>query len=81
DYRIDVSLQQQGLAEVEHSVERLVELLRNNGGRLPLNDRSRPEEVAAMTQMSKKVFKRAVGMLMKRGEIVQTETGIESIKR
>lgn len=81
DYRIDVSLQQQGLAEVEHSVERLVELLRSNGGRLPLNDRSRPEEVAAMTEMSKKVFKRAVGMLMKRGEIVQTETGIESTKK
>lgn len=81
DYRIDVSLQRQGLAEVEHSVERLVKLLRDNGGALPLNDRSEPGRVAEMTEMSKKVFKRAVGMLMKRGAIVQTDRGIELIEK
>ena len=81
DNRIDVSLQRQGLAQVTDSAERLRELLRENGGRLPLNDNSDPAEVARLTAMSKKVFKRSVGMLLKRGEIEMTEEGIQSTRR
>ena len=46
-------------------------------GYRPLNDASAPEEVAARTQMSKKVFKRSLGMLLKRGEVEMTEQGIK----
>lgn len=67
DNRIDVSLQQQGVAEVRHSAETLLSMIRENGGSLPLNDDSDPAEIAARTQMSKKVFKRSLGMLLKRG--------------
>ena len=77
DGRIDVSLQQQGYAQVQESVEVLRTLLRNNGGFLPLHDGSDPQEVARLTQMSKKVFKRCVGMLLKSGEITMSDEGIK----
>ncbi|MBQ2729075.1 MAG: hypothetical protein IJF77_07675 [Alistipes sp.] len=77
DGRIDVSLQQQGYAQVQESVEVLRTLLRNHGGFLPLHDGSDPQEVARLTQMSKKVFKRCVGMLLKSGEITMSEEGIK----
>lgn len=80
DCRIDVRLQQSGLAEVERSTERLLQLLERGGGRLPLNDGSDPQRVAELTNMSKKVFKRSVGMLLKRGAVKMDEQGIELIK-
>ena len=80
DMRIDVSLQQTGLAEVETSVVRLEKMLEEGGGKLAVNDRSEPAEVARLTGMSKKVFKRALGMLLKQGKVRQTEYGIECIK-
>ena len=76
DMRIDLSLQQTGLAEVETSVVRLEALLKEHGGVLGVNDKSDPQEVARVTSMSKKVFKRALGMLLKQGRIEQTESGI-----
>lgn len=80
DMRIDVSLQQQGLAEVESSVVRLEALLAEHGGVLPINDKSDPKDVSRLTGMSKKVFKRALGMLLSKQKVRQTEHGIERIK-
>lgn len=74
DKRIDVAVQKQGYDEVKDASARLLSMIRERGGALPLGDRSSPEEVALMTAMSKKVFKRALGMLMKRGEVVATDT-------
>lgn len=80
DMRIDVSLQQTGLAEVETSVVKLEQMLKEHGGVLGVNDHSEPQDVARLTGMSKKVFKRALGMLLKQGKVRQTEHGIETIK-
>lgn len=80
DGRIDVSLQQQGYAQVNDSVEVLRELLQRNGGFLPINDNSDPQEVARITEMSKKVFKRCLGVLLKSREVEQTEEGIKQIR-
>lgn len=80
DMRIDVSLQQTGLAEVETSVVKLEAMLKEHGGVLGVNDHSDPKEVACLTGMSKKVFKRALGMLLKQGKVEQTETGIRVVK-
>lgn len=80
DNRIDVSLQREGYAQVKDSAEQLLGLLRDNGGFLPLNDNSAPEEVARLTGTSKKVFKRSLGVLLKRGAVETTDQGIR-IKR
>lgn len=69
DNRIDLSLRQEGYDGVATSADDLLAILRDNGGVLPVGDDSSPEQVHAATQMSKKVFKRAVGMLLKRGVI------------
>lgn len=69
DNRIDLSLRQEGYNGVATSADDLLAILRNSGGVLPVGDDSSPEQVHAATQMSKKVFKRAVGMLLKRGVI------------
>ncbi len=77
DNRIDISLQQNGLAQIKDSSERLLELLEQGDGFLPLNDNSAPEEVTRITEMSKKVFKRSLGMLLKKGIIEVVEGGIK----
>ncbi len=69
DNRVDVSLQQEGFDEVRRSADRLLEIIRNAGGSIPLGDDSPPETIAAAIRMSKKVFKRSLGYLLKRGEV------------
>ncbi len=79
DFRIDVSLQQQGYKEVKSSAQTLLDMLHANGGSLPINDNSAPERVTEITQMSKKLFKRSLGVLLKNGEVVPTEDGIKLV--
>lgn len=79
DNRIDVSLQMQGFDEVQVSAERLLEILRKHEGILQLHDKSTPEEVIALTGMSKKVFKRSLGYLMSRGVVKADEDFIKII--
>ena len=62
---------------VKDSAEVLLQLVRDNGGFLPLNDDSSPEEIARLTRTSKKVFKRSLGMLLKRGAVSVDEQGIK----
>lgn len=69
DNRIDLSLRQEGYDGVATSAESLLSIIKENGGSLPVGDDSSPEQIHAATRMSKKVFKRAVGMLLKRGAI------------
>lgn len=75
--RIDILLQRQGYAQVKDSAEILLRLLSDNGGRLPLGDDSSPEEIARLTQMSKKSFKRSLGVLLKRGAVETDGRSIE----
>ncbi len=77
DNRLDLSLQAEGFNEVKKGVDRLLELLHEAGGELPLGDRTSPEEIAAHTRMSKKVFKRSLGFLMKQGLVEITGTGFK----
>ena len=70
DNRIDLSLRREGYDGVAASAESLYDLLKSQGGVLEVGDDSTPEAIHAETQMSKKVFKRAVGILLKRGDIV-----------
>lgn len=81
DNRIDLCLQKPGLDGVRDSAARLTAILREAGGFLPLNDESDPAEIAARTQMSKKQFKRSLGMMLKRGEAVQTDDGIKLVTK
>lgn len=77
DNRVDLSLQQEGYDEVRKSVDKLMEIMRARGGALPIHDDSTPQEIVETVGMSKKVFKRTAGYLMKRGEIEMDTKGIK----
>ncbi|MBO5805555.1 MAG: hypothetical protein J6R10_01690 [Tidjanibacter sp.] len=78
--RIDVMLQQEGRQLRDSSAERLLELLQKSGGRLPLGDNSSPEEIASLTGLSKKSFKKAVGALYRQRRITISEGEISIAK-
>lgn len=72
DNRIDLMLREEGYKGVTDSADVLLQLLKDKGGVLEIGDKSSPELIHAETQMSKNQFKRAVGVLMKRG-VVEVE--------
>ena len=45
--------------------------LEQTGGEMPFTDKSTPEEIREMFDMSKAAFKRALGTLLKNGQVVQ----------
>ena len=54
----------------------LLQRLRQNHGFLPLNDASSPDEIRSVLNISKKVFKKAIGSLYKEGKINLEADGI-----
>ena len=52
------------------------EELRSQGGFLPLNDKSDPEDIYELFGVSKKKFKMAIGRLYKHRDITIDENGI-----
>ena len=77
DGKIDVALQPAGRKQTEDFAQTLLQWLRDNGGHCPLGDKSDAEDIKRQFQVSKKVYKRAVGDLYKRRLIVIREDGIE----
>ena len=78
--RIDLSLQRGGYAQVKDSAEQLYDAIVAAGGTLPLNDNSSPEQIQQTVQMSKKLFKRSLGVLLSHKRVVTTEQGIKIAK-
>ena len=77
DNRVDLSLQQKGFAQVKDSAEVLYDAIVEAGGTLALTDNSSPEEIREVLNMSKKLFKRSLGVLMSHNRVVCTENGIK----
>lgn len=57
----------------------LADILENNGGSIPVGDKSSPEQIKQMTGMSKNEFKKAAGNLYKNRRIKISENKIELI--
>lgn len=66
DGKIDCTLQPTGQQQTENFAEVLLQYLKDNGGRCDLGDKSEAEDIKRRFQVSKKVYKRAVGDLYKR---------------
>ena len=76
DNRVDLSLQQKGFAQVKDSAEVLYDAIVEAGGKLALTDNSSPEEIREQLNMSKKLFKRSLGVLMSHNRVVCTDNEI-----
>ncbi len=65
DGKIDLRLQAKGYDAVQDAMNTIVESLKLNSGILSLGDKSTPEEIYNRLNMSKKIFKKAIGGLFK----------------
>lgn len=81
DGKIDVSLQRQGYVnEIPQAGEQLLARLKREDGFLPVNDKSSPEDIYSLLNMSKKNFKKTVGLLYKQKLITIEDSGIFLVK-
>ena len=65
DGKIDLGLRKTGMEGLKGDAAILLQLLESNGGQLSIGDKSSPDEIKQIAQMSKKAFKRAAGTLYK----------------
>jgi hypothetical protein len=80
DGLIDVSLRPNPGKHVSLTTDKILDHLKAAGGKSRFNDKSSPEDICNEFQVSKKVFKQAIGSLFKQGKITITDNGIELTK-
>ena len=81
DGRIDVSLQPDKGRHVHSTFDKILKHLKDSGGKSKFGDKSSPEDIKREFQISKKVFKQAIGGLYKQGKIIITKEGIELVTK
>ncbi|MBL9182267.1 MAG: GntR family transcriptional regulator [Verrucomicrobiaceae bacterium] len=74
--KIDLSLDASGYQRVASLTDKILEALKQSGGRLPYDDDSPPEQIRAAFDASKKAFKQALGALYRQRRIQFTHPGI-----
>lgn len=72
DGKLSLSLREKAYIQMNEDARKLLKLLEEQGGELPVGDRSSPEKIKELTGMSKNEFKRAAGNLYKQ-RLVQVE--------
>lgn len=79
DGKLTLSLREKAHIQIGKDAERILEMLDQAGGRLPLHDKADPELIREKTGMSKNEFKRAIGNLYKQRLIVIESDGIQRV--
>lgn len=77
DGKLDLLFEKPGLETLEKHAEKILGILRKNGGFLAFHDKSNPKEIQDNLQMSKKAFKRAIGNLYRNKYIELADDGIQ----
>ena len=76
DGKLDLGIRQKAHLQMNEDADKVLSLLREKKGFLPLHDKSSPEQIREMIGMSKNEFKRAVGHLYKEHLIMLESDGI-----
>ena len=79
DGKLDLSIREKAYLQIETDAVRVLEIIDSFDGVLPFSDKASPEVIRRETQMSKNEFKRAVGRLLKEGQIEINEKSIIKI--
>lgn len=79
DGGIDLSLQAKGVKQLEEGAQDILNQLKKQGGFIPLHDKSSPEDIIHHLKMSKKNFKKSVGILFKDKKILLEPNGIRLV--
>lgn len=80
DGKIDISLQPMGRQQTLDFAETLLAWIKEHDGHCPLNDKSDPDDIKRLFQVSKKVFKKATGDLYKKKLITLSDEGLDLVK-
>jgi predicted RNA-binding protein (virulence factor B family) len=80
DGKVELSLYQPGYGKVSEFAESIIDALKASNGFLPLNDKSAPEAIYSNFNVSKGVFKQAIGALYKKHLILIEKEGIRLIE-
>jgi predicted RNA-binding protein (virulence factor B family) len=80
DGKIDLALLQAGHKSAADIGERILQMIEEEGGSLPVNDKTSAEDIYQLFGVSKKKFKMAIGGLYKKRKIVIHDDGIELVK-
>lgn len=70
DGKIDLSLRPFGYNKVNGEADKILEYLHAHDGSMPFTDKTSPDEIARVFKMSKKVFKKSLGLLYKQKRVV-----------
>lgn len=76
DHKLDIALQPLGIQMLEPVAKHIFEKLLQHNGFLALHDKSSPETIQHTVQLSKKAFKKAIGVLYRQRKIAIKEDGI-----
>lgn len=80
DFKIDLSLSPIGKRAIEEGAQYLLDILKNSKqGFIALTDHSSPDQISAQLGMSKKLFKKSVGGLLKAGYIRLEDNGVRLV--
>ncbi|WP_299896168.1 S1-like domain-containing RNA-binding protein [uncultured Aquimarina sp.] len=80
DGKIDLTLQRHGYRSIEPNAEQILKELKLQGGFIDLNDKSDPDDIKEVFQLSKKSFKKAIGSLYKAKKIIIEKEGIRLVE-
>lgn len=75
DGKLGLTPRQARKEELDTLETKILSYLEGADGHMRFNDKSTPEEISTVFNSSKKNFKRALGVLMKKGIIIQDENG------
>jgi len=76
DEKIDLCLQKPGYKAIDAMSRKIMDKLQQQGGFIPVTDKSRPEVIADIFGVSKKAFKKAIGNMYKKRLITLEKNGI-----
>jgi predicted RNA-binding protein (virulence factor B family) len=79
DGKIDLAIREKAYLQMDSDAERLLDLIKKAGGALEIGDKSDPEQIRAVTGMSKNEFKRAAGRLYKEKKVKIGSDGIRLV--
>ncbi|MDP0491259.1 MAG: S1-like domain-containing RNA-binding protein [Verrucomicrobiota bacterium JB023] len=79
DGKVDLSLYAPGRDRIEELAGRIMQELASRGGSWSISDKSSPEEISKALGVSKKDFKKALGLLFKERRLVIEDEGIRAV--
>lgn len=76
DGKLDLALRKKSYLQIEEDAEKILQFMKENGGKIDYTDKASPEVIKRDFNMSKREFKRAIGRLLKEHQVIIGENNI-----